>query len=522
MEAHDGMSAKIVEQTGFKGIWASGLAISSSLGVRDNNELSFKEVADHLYYICSRVDIPVLLDMDTGYGTWEIALTALHQMERAGVAGVVIEDKKFPKVNSFLSNSAGDLEDIDTYCNKIRALQDNKFNEDLVILTRIESFISGLGLDDAIARAKAYIDAGSDGIVIHSKKSDSSEIDSFVEAVKLFNKNIPIIIIPTKYYKVPMKHFQDMGVSLAIWANHNIRASLKAMRETTDSIYRNQNLLEVEPNVATVREIFDLQGNRELDKLSKEYESSKVSPDKLIILGSTRGSESLHKYTKDRPKCLIEVEGKPIVSHIIDSFRSVGIDNISLVANYKKEFVQEYYKNDDTLTVICNYNELDKSSDVSSIPRDIKIEDDSSIIIAYGDLIIDNFLARRVKECNSDITIVVSDTVESSAHDTDSLRCYLEPEFKPLIMHHMRGIKLGRTSMKVSQISNTEKYSKEFGGIIKVRSQELLDKLLDSDSIASFLVECHKVGRAIHVIPASDDELVDINTAGDIVDYWLV
>lgn len=169
MEAHNGLSAKIVEETGFKGIWASGLSISASLGVRDNNEASWTQVLEVLEFMSDAVNIPILVDGDTGYGNFNNMRILVRKLEQRNIGGVCIEDKLFPKTNSFISGESQPLASIDEFCGKIKAAKDSQNNADFVVAARVEALIAGWGMDEALRRAEAYRLAGADAILIHSK-----------------------------------------------------------------------------------------------------------------------------------------------------------------------------------------------------------------------------------------------------------------------------------------------------------------------------------------------------------------
>jgi phosphoenolpyruvate phosphomutase len=153
MEAHNGISAKIVEEAGFKGIWGSGLTLSASSGVRDNNELSWTQVLSIVEFMSDATKIPILLDGDTGYGNFNNMRRLVKKLEQINVAGVCIEDKVFPKTNSFLRDGKQPLADIDEFCGKIKAGKDSQQDDDFVIVARVEAFIAGRGLIEALQRA---------------------------------------------------------------------------------------------------------------------------------------------------------------------------------------------------------------------------------------------------------------------------------------------------------------------------------------------------------------------------------
>ena len=169
MEAHNGLSARIVREAGFKGIWASGLAISAQFGVRDNNEASWTQVVDTLEFMADASDLPILLDGDTGYGNFNNVRRLVRKLEQRGIAGVCIEDKQFPKTNSFIGGERQPLADIDEFCGKIKAGKDSQCEPNFSIVARVEALIAGWGLQEALDRAEAYRLAGADAIPIHSK-----------------------------------------------------------------------------------------------------------------------------------------------------------------------------------------------------------------------------------------------------------------------------------------------------------------------------------------------------------------
>lgn len=268
MEAHNGLSAKIVQETGFKGIWASGLSISAAMGVRDNNEASYTQVLEVLEFMSDATDVPILLDGDTGYGNFNNARRLVRKLEQRGVAGVCLEDKIFPKTNSLLAGAAQPLADIEEFANKIRACKDTARDPDFCVVARVESFIAGWGLEETLKRAEAYRLAGADAVLIHSAKKDPSDIEAFM---KEWNNRHPVVIVPTKYYETPTDRFREMGISLVIWANHNMRASVAAMQQVSKQIFNDQHLRSVEKNVATVNEVFRIQGMDEMKTAEKKY-----------------------------------------------------------------------------------------------------------------------------------------------------------------------------------------------------------------------------------------------------------
>lgn len=268
LEAHDGLSAKIVEEAGFKGIWGSGLAISASLGVRDSNEASWTQVLEVLEFMSDASNIPILLDADTGYGNFNNVRRLVKKLEQRQVAAMCIEDKLFPKTNSFIDGEQQPLAEIDEFAGKIKAAKDTQQDPDFCVVARIESFITGWGLPEALKRAEAYHRAGADALLVHSKLSTPNQI---VDFMKEWRDTCPVVIVPTTYYQTPTSLFEELGVSMVIWANHLIRASIKAMQQVATQIFAERSLVSVEQEIVTVKEIFRLQNAAELKEAEKKY-----------------------------------------------------------------------------------------------------------------------------------------------------------------------------------------------------------------------------------------------------------
>ena len=268
LEAHDGLSARIVEEAGFKGIWGSGLAISAALGVRDNNEASWTQVLDVVEFMSDATTIPVLLDGDTGFGNFNNMRRLVTKLEQRHAGGVCIEDKIFPKTNSFIDGENQPLAEIREFAGKIRAGKDVQSDPDFCIVARVEGFIAGWGLDEVLRRATAYAEAGADAVLIHSKKSTAEDIEAFMER---WDGRAPVVVVPTMYYDTPVERFEELGISLVIWANHLVRASIGAMQETAARIKAERSIASVQDDIVPVKEIFRLQGADELKEAERRY-----------------------------------------------------------------------------------------------------------------------------------------------------------------------------------------------------------------------------------------------------------
>jgi len=399
MEAHNGISAKIVEEAGFKGIWASGLSISGQLGVRDNNEASWTQVLEVVEFMSDATSIPILLDGDTGYGNFNNARRLVKKLEQRNVAGVCIEDKLFPKTNSFIKGEAQPLADMDEFCGKIKAAKDAQSDDDFVLIARVEAFIAGWGLSEALKRAEAYHAAGADGILMHSSLRSPDEVLAFK---KEWDDRCPVVIVPTKYYATPTEVFRDYKFSIAIWANHLFRSAVTTMKQVAQTLMREENLLNVEDWIIPVSEIFRLQGAEELLASEKRYLPNNQDSVAALLLAASRGIE-FGDLTKDKPKCMLDMQGKPLLGRIAEGYNNLGIKDIAVVRGYKKEAV-----NLPNLHYIDN-DEYDSSGELVSLYKGLKdgSKDDRALIIGYGDVLFKKYILQMLLESEADFTVVV-------------------------------------------------------------------------------------------------------------------
>ncbi|RXH36627.1 phosphoenolpyruvate phosphomutase [Bradyrhizobium nanningense] len=266
MEAHDGLSARIAERAGFRGLWASGLSIASSLGFRDANEASWSQLVESVERIVDSTELPVLVDGDGGFGNFNNARLLARKLRQAGAAGASLEDSCFPKLNSLIGDRHP-LADIDEFSGRLRAVKD-VVSETFILVARIEALIAGHGLNEAIVRAHAYADAGADAILIHSRKSSADEVLSFASE---WGNRLPVVIVPTTYYRTPVSAYRYARISTVVWANHSMRAAAAAMRHVCDSIAAQQSVASIESHIASLPEIFDLLRYDELAESEKRY-----------------------------------------------------------------------------------------------------------------------------------------------------------------------------------------------------------------------------------------------------------
>jgi len=404
LEAHNGLSARIVEEAGFKGIWGSGLALSAQHAVRDNNELSWTQVVQQLEFMTDATRIPILLDGDTGYGDFNNMRRLVRKLGQIGVAGVCIEDKLFPKTNSFIRGEQQPLEDIQTFCGKIQAGKDSQSDDDFSIVARVEAFIAGWGLAEALKRAEAYHRAGADAILIHSKHSQPDEVIEFAHE---WAGRSPLVIVPTKYYATPVEVFERAGISLVIWANHMIRSAISAMQATAANIHSTRSLVESEGRIASVSEIFRLQGAEELLEAEKLYARGGGHPVSAVILAASRG-EGMDELTRERPKVMLPVGGRPLLRRQLDKFKKQGINKITVVAGYKHDAIDVQGAD-----IVVN-DDWESTGELASLScASDRLSEDTVII--YGDLLFRSYILHNLLDWQSDLLIVVDSTPLESA-----------------------------------------------------------------------------------------------------------
>jgi len=267
MGAHDGLSARIAESEGFRALWASGLCMSTALGVRDSDEASWTQLLGVVETMAEVVDVPILVDGDTGYGNFNTARRFSARAERIGAAGVCFEDKVFPKMNSFVGDNH-QLAPIAEFCGKIKACKDSQSDPDFIVVARTEALIAGRPVAEALERAHAYVAAGADAIFIHSRKPTAAEIESFTTP---WASAAPVVIAPTTYHSTTLAEFERLNIAGIIWANHPMRAAYRAMRDTCRDVLAQGGISEVESSIASLKEVFSLLQYAELESEEAEY-----------------------------------------------------------------------------------------------------------------------------------------------------------------------------------------------------------------------------------------------------------
>ena len=267
--AFDAMSAKLVETCGFDAIWAGSFAISATHALPDASILTMTEflnVASNMEEACS---IPIIADCDTGFGGPSNVSHMIKKYERAGIAAVCIEDKTFPKQNSFLENSKQELLPEKEFVSKIIAGKEAKENPNFMLIARTEALISGMGMKEAIKRASAYEKAGADAILIHSKRDSPEEVFEFSES---WGGTLPLVVVPTSFPTVKLDELISHKIKMIIYANQTLRATHAVILKVLEQLKNSTSINDISVDMTTMQEIFLLQETYNIKKQEEKIE----------------------------------------------------------------------------------------------------------------------------------------------------------------------------------------------------------------------------------------------------------
>jgi len=332
----------------------------------------------------------------------------VRKLEQIAVGGVTIEDKVFPKTNSFLRAELQPLADMDEFCGKLKAGKDSQQDPDFVLVARVEALIAGWGLGEALKRAEAYREAGADAILIHSRQSSPAEIFAFLDE---WANRAPVVLVPTKYWRTPTEEFRARRVSLVIWANHLLRASISAMQATAKQIYEDQSLLNAEPAVAPLHEVFRLQGDEELEDAEKRYLPSRAASLSAIVLAAGAGAD-FGGLNASVPKAMLKVQGRPILARLLDDFAHFGCRSAVVVRGYHADAVDvpgaRYVDNRDFASTGEAYSLALAADDLAP-----------GTLVAFGDIVVKRRLVQALLEDATPGLTIAVDSALAGADQPD-------------------------------------------------------------------------------------------------------
>ena len=395
--AHNGLSARIGEEAGFDGLWASGFEISASYAVPDANILTMAENLSVAKMMNAASTVPIVADCDNGYGNAINVIRCVEEYEAAGIAAICIEDNVFPKRCSFYAGVKRELADVEEHAAKVRAAKATQRDRDFVVIARTEALIAGWGMEEALQRGRAYADAGADMVLIHSKSKDPDEVLTFA---KLWDRpSTPLVCVPTIYRTTKVETLHQAGFKLIIMANHAVRSSIKAMTETLQTLRKEGYTGSVDDKVVPLERVYELVG---VDKMKSEEKAflPSGSPGVTAVILAAGQSQGLLPLTENLPKPMLDIKGKTILERQIEVLNACGVKDIAVVRGYKKEAIKlpnvRYYDNDDYAT----------SSEVASLFAASK-ELGGPFLFLYGDILFERGHLEKLLKSPADISLLV-------------------------------------------------------------------------------------------------------------------
>ena len=267
--AFDAMSAKLVEINGFDAIWAGSFAISATHALPDASILTMTEFLYAATNMEAACNIPIIADCDTGFGGPSNVSHMVKKYEKSGIAAICIEDKTFPKKNSFLENSKQELLSEKEFVAKIIAAKEAKENPNFMLIARTEALISGMGIKEAIKRANAYEKAGADAILIHSKQNSPDEIFEFSES---WGGTLPLVVVPTSFPTVRLDELISHRIKMIIYANQTLRVTHAIISKLLKQLKNSASISDISEDMSSMKEIFQLQETYKIKKQEEDIE----------------------------------------------------------------------------------------------------------------------------------------------------------------------------------------------------------------------------------------------------------
>ena len=441
IEAHNGISALVATTTiiqdengipqEFDGLWVSSLTDSAAKGHPDTEVIDTSSRLQTIQELLQVTNKPIIVDGDTGGQPTQFEYFC-SKLENMGVSAVIIEDKKYPKRNSLEKDAIQNLEDPNDFATKINRAKDICLSDDFMIFTRIESFIAGRGLEDAIHRADIYLDSKADGIFIHSNIDTTEEIYAFMDAYEKLCKKKgfykPVVCVPTTYNTVTDKELFQKGFSIVIYANHLLRAAHKAMKETCKTILKKHRSYETLNEISTIKEILEEVGFPDVKSKDAKYEKNSTP---IIILGSGKPEGFSKTLMESLPVSSIPIAGRSLLERQLSTLKEIGLTKITLLSGYgrdklPKTSVEEIYNENYGQTKVANFLMMAKE------------KFSNGFIMIFGDIIFDkNLLTNYLLNIKSDVLLLVdnsfnlqtrksikptTDLVILSGHDNESFR----------------------------------------------------------------------------------------------------
>ena len=473
LEAHNGLSGIIANNTRVEGqadelsvqrefdaIWESSLTDSASKGHPDIEVISFDSRLQSINEILAVTHKPMIVDGDTGgeANSFEYMVTKL---ERAGVSAVIIEDKVFPKRNSLEAGVQQTLQEPEVFAQKIRRGKSIQISNDFMIIARLESLIAGKSVDDALSRARTYLEAGADGVMIHSKEKDPAQIMEFAERYQKMIQEMkidkPMVCVPTTYNTMTEDELRTAGFRIIIYANHLLRGAYKVMEEIARTILLNQRSFEVDPVCSPVREIFRTVGFLDVKEKDKLDENNTNIP---VIIPAAGEDSTLGSALNGKPKPMLEIAGKTLLNWQTSTLNNNNLADITVVTGYASDKMKA-----EGVTLRENTNYKKGSELHSLIGAQEKMA--NGFIMLYSDILLEEHILAKLLTCKEDIVLVVDNTIQYYVPEENKVQDFVISKNK----HHPTRRKISfvceNIISKIGSKLNPETATHEFTGLAK-------------------------------------------------------
>jgi phosphoenolpyruvate phosphomutase len=441
IEAHSGLSGIVAENLDFDFIWESSLTDSASKGLPDASIVSNESRIHTINEILNVTTKPMIVDGDTG-GDEDNFRFLVKRLENLGCSAVIIEDKIYPKRNSFGGTGGGSMENPNIFAKKLKVGIETKSTSNFLIIARLESLIAGLGMLETLNRAEMYIKAGVDGIMIHSKLKNPSEVVDFIPKYEAICKKLGhrpyLIAVPTTYNSILDTELIDAGVNIIIHANHLIRSSYKSMLETGNLILNSGRSLESDGSIASVKDIFKVVGYDKI--LSRDKENIK----KVTAFIPSAGEYSINSTI---PRSLEIINGLPLIQHQSEILKKMTIDDINLIVSDV-----EMFKSIEKLDINLIQSEYsDENNLLKSIMSAEKLMS-GNILLLYGDILFNEKIISSIISQDDDIILAVDSSYKHHKHNIEK---------KLDLVSYKNKKNISNKSLNISQINILEKIGKE-------------------------------------------------------------
>lgn len=339
---HDGLSARLAERSGFEGLWAGGFGITACKAIPDVGMISMSEHLAVCIEINRATRLPVVADVDDGFGDVINVIRVVREYEAAGIAAICLEDNEHPKRNSLYQVLDRQLVSRDVFAAKIRAAKDHQRTEDFVVIARTEALVADLGLAEAVDRAYAYADAGADLVLVHCKDPDPDLVYAFA---KQWDRDVPLAAVPTTYPDATAEDLVQHGYRLIVFANHPMRAAVKQMDHVMRKMVTTGSLRAVDDEICTLGEVFSLVDFEEVNRLTERYIQHVGEPRDILserIISAHMPDRADAPALEFRDRTLSYGELQRLVSHAMKIMQRCGVgdgDRVMLVLQNSPEFL---------------------------------------------------------------------------------------------------------------------------------------------------------------------------------------